>query len=152
MRALCGSAPESDKRCRMTCACPACANLPHRVASDLSEKVELGFESNDRWFRNNGVGRIFRAREYMFAEDLCVFKLAEIDGGRSVEGVFYTDATGTMLKKGTSRTAVRQFVKPGVVFKLDGDYEAVDSWTGMYRKEHDGRMLNYGYGVDPEVN
>lgn len=123
-----------------------------KVASDLTEKVELGSESNDRWFRSNGVERIFRAREYVFAEDLCVFKLADIDGGRSVEGVFYTDATGMKLKRGAGMETVKQFVKPGVELRLDGDYEAVDSWIGMYVKDHEGRMQNYGYGIDPEVN
>lgn len=123
-----------------------------KVASDLTEKVELGFESNDRWFRNKGVGRILHAREYVFAEDLCVFKLADIDGGRSVEGVFYTDATGMKLKSGAGIETVRQFVKPGAELMLNGTYQAADSWTGLYIKDHDGRMLNYGYGIDPEVN
>lgn len=123
-----------------------------KVASDLTDKLDLGSDSDLGFIKNNGVGRIFRAREYKLEESMCMFRISDINGGRSSDGEFYTDVFGTKLVSKASADAVRQFVKPGFSLTLDGDYEATDSWTGMYKKDHEGRMNNYGYGVDPAVN
>lgn len=123
-----------------------------KVASDLTGKIDLGDDSDLGFIKNDGVGRIFRASEYKIEEDMCMFRLADIDGGRSSDGEFYTNAFGTKLMSKPGPNAVRQFVTPGFSMKLDGDYEAIESWTGMYEKDHEGRMINYGYGVDPAVN
>lgn len=123
-----------------------------KVPSDLTDKLDLGFDSDEGFIKNNGVARIFRANEYKLDEDMCMFRIADINGGKSVDGEFYTDPFGTKLMPGPGPNAVRQFVKPGFKLELDGNYEATDSWTGLYEKDHQGRMINYGYGVDPAVN
>lgn len=123
-----------------------------KVASDLTGKIDLGGDSDMGFMKNDGVGRILRASEYKIEENMCMFRLADIDGGRSSDGEFYTNAFGTKLMSKPGPNAVRQFVTPGFSMTLDGNYEAVESWTGMYEKDHEGRMINYGYGVDPAVN
>lgn len=123
-----------------------------KVANDLTSEIALGSNSDDGFIKHDGLGRIFRAREYRLSERSCMFHLEDIDGGTSKDGEFYTDATGTKLLKGPSMNAVKQFVTPGLSLSLDGDYEAIESWTGMFEKGVEGRMINYGYGIDPAVN
>lgn len=124
-----------------------------QFADDLTSEIALGFDDEDGFFKNNGLGRIMRANEFNFSEQRCMFHLEDIEGGSSTsDGEFYTDARGKKLVKGPGPNAVRQFITTGFSLSLDGDYEAVESWTGLFVKDIDGRMFDYGYGLDPAVN
>ena len=115
-------------------------------------KVNLGTMLSDKFFRQTGAPRRFFAFTIPIGAKHCRWKLEDIHGGRSRAGYFYTDASGGVLEAGPGEKHVRQFAKPGFETVLEGQYEAVESWTGLYVRGAKGHLEDYEYGLDPDLN
>ncbi|KAI0558719.1 hypothetical protein FGB62_190g09 [Gracilaria domingensis] len=116
------------------------------------EIVNLGSMKDGVMIRHDGSSRLVRFRDFVFGEDYCIFPLRNIYGGRSVNGTFYTDASGGKLMSGPSETNIRQFVKPGFKMQMTGHYDVVDPWGGELLLDTDAGQSSNGHGIDPNVN
>lgn len=119
-----------------------------RSISDLSSRIDLGYKENGAFYKQTGQARIFLAPKFKMSFADCERML----GSLPKDGVFYTDARGQALKSGPGRDAVRQYVKPGFLATIMGEFRAVNSWTVLMKKESKGEMKDIGFGLDPTRN
>lgn len=121
--------------------------LPNTGFKSLAEPntiVDLGRKLQGRFYKNTGLNRSVRFRQLNIGAQFCPAGAAG--------GFFYTDPDGKEIRPGPSPTSVRQFVKPGFNFVLNGRFEAVDTWTGLHFKGARGFFSDHGYGIDPDRN
>lgn len=126
-----------------------------KSAARRGDKVLLGGNIGSKFIRNDGSSRILILSNFVLSADNCVFKLANIKGGRSVNGVFYTNPAGDVIEDGPGRDRVRQFMKPGFEMRVKGlgIYETGSTWLGMFEnRTHVRGQSSYGFPIDPEVN
>lgn len=119
-----------------------------RSMSDFDSRIDLGYNENGVFFKQAGQARIFLAPKFKFSFADCERML----GPLPANGVFYTDAKGETLKSGPGKDTIRQYVKPGLLVYLTGEFRAVDSWTVLMDKESKGEMKDIGFGIDPALN
>ena len=121
---------------------------------DNKVKQQLGFTWGDRSFKHDGSSRIVLMSDFEFGYDHCMFKLADIMGGTSKDGVFYTDPAGIKIVRGPGENSVKQFIKPGFSLSLQdfNVFDPVDVWTGLYEMNAERGVSSYGFVIDPEVN
>lgn len=121
--------------------------LPNTAFKSLAEPntiVNLGKKTRGRFYRSTGLNRSLRFRRLNIGAQHCP------EGAAG--GFFYTDQFGKEIRSGPGPNSVRQFVKPGFNFVLNGRYEAVDTWTGLHFKGARGFFSDHGYGIDPDRN
>lgn len=123
-----------------------------KSARQRTVPVNLGSYYGDTFLRHDGSARRFVMREFELSEDDCVFKLKNILGGMSIDGSFYTDAYGVNIVATSGTIHVKQYMKRGFKMKVDGHFEPVDVWNGLFEKDAGNRRSSYGFGLDPEVN
>lgn len=82
----------------------------------------------------------------------CMYKLRDIMGKPAADGSFYTDAYGKKILGGAGPDSVKQFIKPGFSISLNGTYETVDTWLGVYEEGKMGSMRNVALAVDETEN
>lgn len=121
-------------------------------AERANKSVYLGFERGEKFIRHDGSSRLVHMREFQFGEEHCVFPLRDIFGGRSVNGTFYTDASGKQLVSGPGEGHIRQYVMPGFKLEISGHYDMVDPWGGELVLDADSGQSSDGYGLNPNVN
>lgn len=116
------------------------------------ETTMLGEIRNGAFLRHSSLHRALVIRDLRLGENECKFTLNNIHGTPK-DGVFYTDPYGKVLLNGPGPTTIRQYIKPGFNLLIrGGEYEAADTWLGMYKVDHSGAFRNIGYGVDPDAN
>lgn len=103
---------------------------------------------------NVGTNRMIRVSKMTCGIEYCEFDNMESSGVAwpPADGVFYTNANGTLLYAGPGRGAIRQFAKPGFEVYVHQDFiEATENGAGMH-KAGVGFFPDHGYGIDPERN
>jgi len=122
------------------------------LSAQSGEQIILGREDPEGFIRNAALDRSVFMRNLRIGDRECQFTLADI-GGLRKNGVFYTDQTGKRILLRPGLHAIRQFIKPGFNAIIgDGEYQAVDTWDGIYKANHAGAFRNVAYGVDPDKN
>lgn len=119
-----------------------------RTTSDLSSRIDLGSTEKGVFYKQAGQARIFLAPKFKLSFSNC----ERVLGSLPPNGVFYTDAKGENLLSGPGSNAIKQYVKPGLLVEIMGEFRAVDSWTAMMKKESKGEMKDIGFGLDPARN
>lgn len=132
------------------------------VALRSSQSTQLHLMIKGVLYRSVNLERIILASELEIAEKHCP------DGGT---GEFFTDKWGKKLD-GDGPRAIKQFIRKGFSLTLDGRWEPIDPWQGIYGEGDgvgcgkgdgsgdrnsenfldQGFFVNLGYGVDPDSN
>ena len=115
------------------------------------EEVHLGRMRDGKLERQVSVNRELRVRDWILSDSLCVFYLPDISG-KAVDGVFYTDPYGGKLLAGPGPSAIRQFIKPGFSLNVTGEFNTVDTWTGIHKDGATGSFRNIGHVLDADEN
>lgn len=90
-------------------------------------------------------------RGWTLSDSFCVFKLPDISG-KVTKGVFYIDAYRWKLLEGPGPKAIRQFIEPGFNVTVSGDFNALDTFIGVYYTGAHGSFQNIGFGLDSDEN
>lgn len=122
------------------------------VSQESQEQIVLGREDPEGFIRNAALDRSVFMQNLRIGDRECQFTLADI-GGLRKNGVFYTDKTGEKILLRPGPNAFRQYIKPGFNAIIgEGEYQAMDTWDGMHKANHEGAFRNVAYGVDPDKN
>lgn len=108
----------------------------------------LGFGDGDQFVPSASVNREFRVTKMMFDVEACEFSNVENFKG----GVFYTNPYANVTVDGPGRTHIRQYIKEGFSYPMDGFYNTLDVWQGLYQKGAFGHFRNVAYGIDQFIN
>lgn len=115
--------------------------------SGVDDIVELGRTHKGVFAQGASVDREFRARDFEIGQSFCNFSNPDGSIATQVSGKFYTDPYGKIILEKAGPAACAQFIKPGFSIRIEGSFETMDTWFGLYQDGKEGHIRNIALGV-----